>query len=89
MRFASRGKKRGGLLLFPASEAVAFIDQARLERQPVLGIETFRLTDQTTQPQMDHILDLSDAGETCDTWSRAREFVSERADRDYFFEVTI
>jgi hypothetical protein len=88
-RFASRGVKRGGLLLFRPAEALAFIDEARAERTPVLGIETFTLTEQTTQSHLDHILDLSDAEETFDTWSRAAEFVSERADGDYFFEVTV
>jgi hypothetical protein len=88
-RFESRGVKRGGLLLFRAPDALAFIAEARAERVPVLGIETFILTEESTQPQMDHILDLSDADKTCDTWSEAQAFVSERASSDYAFEVTV
>ena len=88
-RFASRGEKRGGLLLFRAPDALAFIADARAEDIPVLGIETFTLTEQTTESHLDHILDLSDAEETFDTWSCAAEFVSERASGDYFFDVTV
>ena len=75
--------------MFRAPDALAFIDEARAERIPVLGIETLTLTEHTTQSHLDHILDLSDADETFDTWSRAAQFVSERADGDYFFDVTV
>ncbi len=88
-RFASRGVERGGLLLFRATEALAFIGEARAERIPVLGVETFTLTERTTQSHLDHILDLSHTGETFDTWIRAAEFVSERAHGDCFFEITV
>jgi hypothetical protein len=87
--FLARATKRGGLTLLPASEALALVEAARANGVPVLGIETFLLTTSTTQPQMDHILELSKGDDKCDTWAEARQFISERGAQDFWFEVAL
>jgi hypothetical protein len=87
--FLDRATRRGGLTLFQAADALAFIDAARAHGVPVLAVETFLVTENTTEPQMDHILDLSGADTHCDTWSEAEHFISERSTRGYLFEVAV
>ena len=72
-----------------AHDALAFIETARQQRKPVLGIDSFIVTKTTTQPLMDHILDLSVGGLPADTWSEARRFVEQRKDSGFLFEVVL
>ena len=87
--FLACATRRSGLTLFRASDARALVDAARAQGVPVLGVETFLLTPEATQPQVDHILDLSGANEQCDTWTEAQRFITDRGAGDYFFEVTV
>ncbi|HEY6168068.1 MAG TPA: hypothetical protein VI454_08520 [Verrucomicrobiae bacterium] len=72
-----------------ARDAVAFIETARQQRRPVLGVDSFIVTETTTQPLMEHILDLSVGGLPADTWSEARRFVEQRRDSGFMFEVVV
>jgi hypothetical protein len=87
--FLACATNRGGLTLFKPSDAVSFIAAARVHGIPVVGVETFVVTESTTEPQMDHILDLSGADAHCDTWSEAEHFISERSTRGYLFEISV
>jgi len=87
--FLARATIHGGLTLFKPADALSFIAGARDHGVPVLGVETFLITDSTAEPQMDHILDLSGADKECDTWSEAEHFISERSTRGYLFEVAV
>jgi len=74
--------------MFAASSALAFIEAARQQQTPVLGVDSFVVTDTSTQPLMEHTLDLSVSGPT-DTWSEARRFVEERQDLGFMFEIVV
>lgn len=87
--FASRGVRRGGVLFLTATDALALIDAARAHYKPILGVDSFVLTETTIQPFMEHILDLSSALGTTDTWSRASSFVEERKSLGFHFEVVL
>ena len=87
--FLARATDCGGLTLFKPSDALSLIAAARVHGVPVLGVETFLVTESTTEPQMDHILDLSGADAQCDTWSEAERFISERSTGGYLFEITV
>ena len=76
--FVPRGVVRGGLLFLRAPEALEFIEAARLRSLPVLGIDGFELTETTTKPCLEHILDLSPERVARDTWQEAKQFVEER-----------
>ena len=89
LSFLARAHVRGGLTLFQAPDALAFIEAARAQGVPILGVETFFLEADTIRPQMDHILDLSGADARCDTWGETHGFISERSALGYWFEVTL
>ena len=87
--FAGRGIKRGGTLYLEASDALDFIEAARQAKTPVLGVDAFIITEMNTQPLMEHILDNSIEGAPADTWSSARDFVEQRRNSGFMFEIVV
>jgi hypothetical protein len=87
--FAARGIGRGGVLMLSAPDALAFIEVARQQQTPVLGVDSFVVTETATQPLMEHILDLSVGGMPADTWSEARRFIEQRKDSGFMFEIVV
>ncbi len=89
--FAGRGIKRGCTLYLKASDALDFIEAAHQAKAPVLGVDAFIITETTTQPLMDHILycSIEYAPSDIDTWSAARDFVEERRDSGFMFEIVV
>ncbi len=71
--FETRGIRRGGILFLAASDAIALVEAARQQRHPVLGVDSFVITDTTTQPLMEHSMDLSVGAIPADTWSAASD----------------
>jgi hypothetical protein len=86
--FASRGVLRGGLILLRAQDALSMVRRCRGEGIEVLGLDGFRLTEQTTQPLMEQSIDLTKSGNG-DSWARAESFLVARLDQDLYFEVVI
>lgn len=82
--FAPRGIVRGGTLILDADEALSMIARARDLAVPILGIDGFWITEQTTQPDMGHSIDL---GGGASSWAAAAEFVQQRAETGLMFEV--
>lgn len=82
--FASRGILRGGILLLDADQALAMIGRARELAVPVLGIDGFWITEDATQPDIGHSIDL---GGGASSWAEAVAFVNERAETGLMFEV--
>ncbi len=72
-----------------AHDALTFIETARRQQRPVLGIDSFIVAETATQPLMEHILDLSGGGLPSDTWSEARRFVEHRRDSGFMFEIVV
>jgi hypothetical protein len=87
--FVAGGIQRGGVLMFRAPDALDFIEAARQQQTPVLGIDSFIVTETTTQPLLEHTLDLTAGSLPADTWSQARRFVEERRDSGFLFEVVV
>ena len=85
--FATKGIHRGGTLFLKASAALDFIEAARQATTLVLGIDTFIITETTTEPLPEHILDCSEL--PADTWSVARRFVEVRKGSGFMFEIVI
>jgi hypothetical protein len=88
-KFAARGIRRGGILFLAASDAIDLIEAARKQGRAILGVDSFRLTDTTTEPVMEHSVDLSEGEVPADTWSTASEFISARAESGFMFEIVI
>jgi len=93
--FAERGVKRGGLLLLPASEALAMIAKCREAGLRVLGVDGFSINVDSTQPLMEHSVDLSrdnvlaSATGEVDGCQAASDFIAARSGKNLYFEVTI
>jgi hypothetical protein len=75
--------------MLTAPDAIVFIEAARQQQAPILGVDSFILTETTTLPLMEHMLDLSVDGLFDDTWSEALRFVKERQNFGFMFEVVI
>jgi hypothetical protein len=88
--FRPRATIRGGILMFPADDAIALIQEAHKRRIRILGIDTFQLTANTTQPLLDHMLDLSTRGFYAeDDWDQSVDFIKRRAAHGFHFEVVL
>ncbi len=87
--FATRGIRRGGLLLLSATEARAFVAAARDAQLPVLGIDAIRVEARETRPDLAQILDLSDATPSTDTWAEAEAFLAARLGSGLHFDVVL
>ncbi len=88
--FSSRATIRGGILMFQAFDAIDLIKEAQVRRLPILGVDTFRLGESTTEPLIEHMLDLSRKEINLDTnWIEAIRFIEERKDNGFYFEVVI
>jgi hypothetical protein len=84
--FVHRGTLRGGVLVLEASDALAMVERAESLGVPILGVDGFWITETTTQPDMEHSIDLSStAGHG--KWHEAAEFIRGRADLGLMFEV--
>ncbi len=87
--FVAKGIRRGGVLMLPASIAFEFIDAARLAQRPILGVDSFVVTDSTTTSPLEHTLDLSGADLSVDTWQKAQRFIEEREHLGFVFEIVV
>lgn len=87
--FASRGVRRGGLLMLPPADALALVRRARAEGIAVLGVDGFLLGPDSTRPVPGDTLDLSGASIPADPWSDAEAFLERRLDSGLHFEVVL
>jgi hypothetical protein len=67
------------------AEAIAMVERARELDVRVLGVDGFWITDDTTQPDLEHMLDTG--GNPAGGWDEAARFIAERADLGIMFEV--
>ena len=72
-----------------APDALDLIDAAQHRQVPILGIDSFVVTETVTQPLMEHSLDLSVGGLPADTWTEARRFVEQRRESGFLFEIVV
>ena len=86
--FEQRGVLRGGILLLRPGDAVALTEAAKQKGIRVLGIDAFRLGSGTTQPLMEHSVDLSVESGMVDCWAKASEFIRKQP-VDLVFEVVL
>ncbi len=60
MQFADKALRRGGMLLFRKMDALNFVQACKKQGVDILGIDSFIITDTTTQPSLEHSVDFSD-----------------------------
>jgi hypothetical protein len=67
------------------ADAIAMVERARQLNVRILSVEAFWFTDETTQPDLEHTLDLG--GDPARGWEEAARFIAERAALGLMFEV--
>ena len=85
-----RAVDRSGVLLLTQQDAFVVIVCARQLGRRVLGVDGFFLTPTTTQPSLDHSIDLSSREYAeADCWAAAQEFLRQQKDSGLHFEVVL
>jgi hypothetical protein len=86
--FRDCGVKRGGTWMFRAPDALRLIAECQKRSCPILGIETFTLRPNLTEPHLNHIADYSsDASPNPSVYAAAVAFVRARETLDLYFEI--
>ena len=75
---------RGGICLYQTAEALALVEVCRQKGVPVLGVDAFLLGSNTTQPLLEHSIDLS--GSPC-SHLLAKRFLEDRKEQGVYYEV--
>jgi hypothetical protein len=78
---------RGGISLFKPSDALNLIKRCHNLNRKILGIDSFRITEQTTQPFLEHSIDFSFINASSGNWLEAEKFILEREHEGLVFEV--
>jgi hypothetical protein len=76
--------QRGGLLLFSPQHAIEIVKELEKKSIKILGIDAFQVAINTTQPFMEHSIDLSNQDFA---WKTAIEFLERRIDSGFVFEI--
>ena len=82
--------------MLPPEKAIGLIRRCKESGLRVLGIDGFRLTENTTQPLMEHSIDYSIAepfgverDDVIANCHAAEEFIKAKLDLGLYFEITI
>lgn len=86
-KFLKKAIIRGGVHMYNASDAIDVIAMCEQHGWPILGIDSFIVTENQTRPLMEHTLDCSITKNEQGYWAEAKRFVEERANFDYYFEI--
>lgn len=83
-KYKERAKRRTSPVLFDAGVAMEILLELEREKIPVHGVDGFRMFGEKIQPDQDRSIDLSNHK---DCWSAAREFIGERMESGFAFEI--
>lgn len=85
---SKRAVRRGGVEMFRASDAIAIVEECRRRGRPILGIDAFVLTGDSTQPCMEHSIDLStDSKLAANSHDLAAAHLKKLAKDELWFEI--
>jgi hypothetical protein len=86
--FSYLGIERGGINMFRAPEALKIIDICHERGIGILGIDSFIITETTTQPMIENSIDYTARGKSePSSWSLAQEFIESLSKKDFYFEI--
>lgn len=86
-KFLKKAIIRGGVHMYNAPDAIDVISMCEQHGWPIVGIDSFIVTENQTRPLIDHMLDCSVTRNENGYWYEAKQFVKERADFGYYFEI--
>lgn len=81
---------RGGTYLYEYNDALKLVMLCEQQGLPILGIDSFVVTETKTIPYMEHSIDFSDVANTTEkenTFTLARKFLQDKQKRGFLFEV--
>lgn len=86
MQFADKAIRRGGILLFRKTDALEFVQVCKKQGVDILGIDSFIITDTTTQSSLEHSIDFSDGRfkPLVSIFDEATSFLRKQDDSFYF-----
>jgi len=87
-KYKRYGIKPHGILFFTPDIAIEIIEEAEIEKVVVLGIDGFTVRLKSTQPSMEHSIDLSKV-DVSNKWNVAREFLKEKRTLGMLFEIIL
>lgn len=85
--FSHLGIKPGGIHMFRIADAIKIVKICRERRLRIWGIDGFFITENSTQPSMEHSIDLSDIDNSLQCWDVAEEFLNKMINYDLYFEI--
>jgi hypothetical protein len=85
IEFRNRGVVQGKTLYLKPVDAIEMVKKCKNCGFRIFGIDGVRITDNTTQPDMNHSIDFG--GLKIDCWAGAEQFLKERLDSDLYFEI--
>ena len=89
-KFATKGKRFGGVFLLQPSDALDFIEAPQRAGLHLLGVEGFRLPGNKIQPFQEHSNDMADTNATQEQfYQETKKFIRDRKDNDLWFEVVV
>jgi hypothetical protein len=78
---------RGGIYLFNSVDDVAVIRRCNELKNRILGIDSFKVTENSTQPILEHSVDFSNNVSDSGNWVEAEQFIQERFNEGFLFEI--
>lgn len=84
--FLGKAINRAGIYLYSKRNALDFLEECKKQDVPVLGIDSFYLTESTIQPSMDNSVDFSTRSFEKKILDEAIQFLKQRGD-DLYFEI--
>jgi hypothetical protein len=84
--FLGKAINRAGIYLYSKRNALDFLEECKKQDVPVLGIDSFYLTESTIQPSMDNSIDFSTRSFEKEILDEAIRFLKQRGD-DLYFEI--
>lgn len=76
---------RGNLIFFHPNEAILVINRCKEHNRIILGIDAFKITENTTQPFSEHSVEFS--GKSGGNWLESKKFIEERETKGLVFEI--
>lgn len=86
--FIERAIVRGNLLFFRAADAINVIERCYETNKRILGIDSFKITENATQPVLEHSIDFSTTKRNDGSWVEAKKFIEDRINEHLVFEIT-
>lgn len=85
--FDKRAIRREGIYLFDSHGALDVIKRCHDLKKRILGIDSFRITENTTQPVLEYSIDFSIRMDAKDIWKEAENFIMNNDNKGLVFEV--